>query len=370
MLKALIILPHALKENIFIGCANNSKNPLHCDNSMILINYLIRSEFKVDIYRSVTFLKGDYTKLDEYDVIFAASTSFISLNSYHNLELLRALKRNEKKVIRYFTDPDQVESVINIMKSDDFTKLLTNKLNSSRFGTTTPELANEFVSLYKDFNTKTYCVMPFLCEQDEYDVQNTFNEVYGLGVCQTTLNWLIKKIPYSTPFEKKSDRPMICTGSDARAKYTKIKKEYGIKDIEIVGATFKEARKKEKISLTEEEVQIETDKHKFVFAVSPKMNCLMWDRRRYLYSAWHGCVMLSTKPEKDAYPDCYQLDESIFGMTLKEQKEIAAEQQDFLLTNLMSDADSFLHFVQLLRKVTGIDFKAFEENHILQDIFD
>ena len=163
---------------------------------------------------------------------------------------------------------------------------------------------------------------------------------------------------------------MACTGLDQRAKYGKLKAKYRLKDFEIIGATFKEARRGEKKRLTEAEVQQETNGHKFILSVSPKKSCLQWDRRRFVYSAWHGCIVLTTAPEQEDYPDCYKLDSSVFSLPIEEQKKIAKEQQDYMLRNMLSEEDSFLHFVEMLRSFTGKDFEAYEKNYHLQGIFD
>ena len=41
-----------------------------------------------------------------------------------------------------------------------------------------------------------------------------------------------------------------------------------------------------------------------------------------------------------------------------------------MLRNMLSEEDSFLHFVEMLRSFTGKDFEAYEKNYHLQGIFD
>lgn len=348
-MKAIIIVPHEIDKNF----ADNFELYLDKDNGYRYLNlvgtilvYAKRAGIEVDCL-TYKELNKNPKLLNGYDRIFAnVIQPFNVVCKFTSPDLRHAIFDNIDKFVRIDMDLQNAmdDKAMASYPLDKMRKRLSSNFNISRMKIDSDEEMDNIVEFYDKLYKNTKCIINVFKEPNKDDAKTAFGEYVANNIIPLSDGVLFKKIEIDEiPFEERTSIPAICIGSAWRDVNKKLLKQYKLNDLARFGTTSKDITVNNR-PFSENEVQLEYAKHKYVISPPTKTRGLLWHRTRMLYSAWHGSIILGVDPEMIDYPDCYKLDYTIFDKSIEEQKEIAKAQSEWILANRMTEEQALENF--------------------------
>lgn len=305
-------------------------------------------------FDSFTFNEVENHNLDDYDIIFMTWVQVFGLVFPCKMaKSCKMILRNKNKIVRVDNDPSfyrilEGEAAIPIEK---YNRKMNNNFNKSRFVGCTPENIADLEQLMRFMELECPVLIGTYFNHTDEDKKKCYGDGYK-RIFLTQSHYDFAKVNVDEiPFEERSAEINICSSIKNRMPNRTFMKQYGIVDpVENIGLFGDRLKDKEtgKIMLSENQVQESYAKKRYVLAPSPHEKALSWMRPRFIYSAYHKCIILGSDPELQFYDDSYRLDKSLFEMPIEKQKEIAEAQASFFFKNLVPEEESLENFKKMI----------------------